>query len=377
MAELAERLDRVIERGLEDNRIVGTVLTVLRHGEPTYQRAAGLADRENDQPMKEDAIFRIASVTKPIVAATALALIERGVLGLDRPITEWLPEFQPRLQDGYAPSITIRHLLTHTSGFGYALGDPGDPYTDVGVSGGMDQPGLAMEENLKRIQTAPLYFEPGSEWRYGVSIDVLGAVIAKATDSTLGEAVSEHVTGPLGMTDTAFGVTDMSRLTTPYADNPGGSPILMADPQPVRDNSGRDVVFSPSRILDPTSFQSGGGGMASTAKDIVHFLETIRTGGGPILKPETVDESLTNQIGTMRQDIEPGAGFGFLSAVVIDPEVVERPLPYGTARWGGIYGHDWFIDRTGGYTVLSLTNTAVEGCMGAYRDWVIEAVYGD
>lgn len=375
MTDMAARLDRVIDNALAENRIVGTVLTVGRNGDIVYRRAAGMADREVGREMQEDAIFRLASVTKPMVSATALALIERDVLDLDRPITEWLPDFKPRLEDGFTPEITIRHLLTHTGGFGYPTGDPNDPYTDAGVSGGLDSPGLSMEENLERISSAPLYFQPGSAWRYGVATDILGAVIAAATGGTLGGAVAEHVTGPLGMTDTAFRVTDADRLAVAYADGPDG-PTVMADPQSIPTEPGRSTIFSPSRIFDPNSFQSGGGGMAGSAADVFHFLDTIRAGGGPILKPETVEAALTNQVGNLRDDLEPGAGFGFMSAVIVDGARSAKRLPTGAVRWGGVYGHDWLIDPGSGLMVLSCTNTAVEGCMGRYRDTVIEAVLG-
>ena len=112
--------------------------------------------------MPEDAIFRLASFTKPIVAATALALIERGKLGLDDPVTRWLPDFRPKLPDGSAPEISLRHLLTHTSGLRYGTLRPDDPYFIARVSGGLDEPSLSLEENLARIASVPLAFAPGN-----------------------------------------------------------------------------------------------------------------------------------------------------------------------------------------------------------------------
>ena len=374
MAGWEARLDRVTDEAIAANRIVGGVLLVWRKGEPVYRRAAGLADREAGRSMQEDTIFRFASLTKPLVAATALALIERGTLTLDASINDWLPDFRPRLSDGRAPEITIRHLLTHTSGFGYPTGVPDDPYIKTKISSGLAEPGLGMEENLRRIAATPLFFSPGSAWRYGVSIDVLGAVIAKAVGKTLGEAVSEFVTGPLAMADTAFSVSDRGRLAAAYADSESGA-VLMGDPHRIAIGPGAGLLFSPSRIFNPDSFQSGGAGMAGTAHDVMRFLEAIRTGGAPILKSETVELALQNQVGVLREELEPGMGFGLISAIIKDPQRAGKPYAAGTARWGGVYGHDWLIDRKAGLSVLSMTNTAVEGCMGRYRDDIVNAVY--
>jgi CubicO group peptidase (beta-lactamase class C family) len=375
MTAMETRLDRVIDEAIGGNRIVGTVIIVARNGEVVYRRAAGLADREAGRAMQEDAIFRLASLTKPLVAATALALIERGALGLDRLVSDRLPDFRPRRVDGFAPDITIRQLLTHTAGLGYASAGADDAYRQAGVSGGLSEVGLSMEENLRRIVSVPLFYEPGTAWRYGVATDVLGAVIAKTHGGTLGDAVADLVTGPLGMSDTAFTVTDRSRLAAAYADSETG-PVLMGHPHEITAGPGKGMIFSPWRIFDPTSFQSGGGGMAGTGPDFLRFLETIRTGGVPILKPETTADALTNKVGALREANWPGTGFGYLSAIVTDPARANVPYSAGTARWGGVYGHNWFIDRATGISAMSLTNTAAEGTMGRFPGDIAGAVYG-
>jgi CubicO group peptidase (beta-lactamase class C family) len=374
MAGLQGRLDRVIDTAIEEGRIVGAVVLVRQNGEPAYERAAGLADREAGRAMRLDTIFRHASLTKPLVAAAALALIDRGALALDRPVTEWLPDLRPRLGDGRAPQITIRHLLTHTSGMGYASPEPGDPYAAAKVSGGLDRPGLAMAENLRRIAAAPLYFEPGTAWRYGVSTDVLGAVIAKAHGATLGEAVADLLTVPLAMADTGFAVTEAGRLAAAYADAEGG-PVLMEERHTIAVGPGKGMVFAPGRIFDPGSFQSGGAGAAGTGPDFMGFLEAIRTGGGPVLRPGTVDLALRNHVGPLREGLDPGSGFGLISAITTDPARSPRPHGRGTARWGGVYGHRWFIDPGAGLSVVGLTNTAVEGCLGRFAEAMADAVY--
>jgi CubicO group peptidase (beta-lactamase class C family) len=365
----SRRVDAAIDDAVAAGRIVGTVVLVTQNGVPVYERAAGHADREAGTPTSVDTVFRLASLTKPLTAATALALMDRGLLGLDDPVTRFLPGFTPRLADGTAPAITVRHLLTHTAGFGYPTLLPGDPYGAAQVSTGLDQPGLSLKENLDRIASVPLYFAPGSAWRYGVATDVLGAVIEAVTGKSLADAIAEHVTDPLGMRDTGFRVREPARLATPYAD---GTPRAVRMTEPFRV---RDLIFSPARAFEETSFQAGGAGMVGTAREFMTFLEAVRCGGAPILQRSTVDLASSNQVGTFREQDDPGWGFGFLSGVLVDPERGQWPSHAGTLRWGGVWGNSWFIDPVAGITVVSLSNTALEG-QDAFRQQVAEAIYG-
>jgi CubicO group peptidase (beta-lactamase class C family) len=326
--------------------------------------------------MRSDAIFRLASVTKPIVAATALALIERSKLGLDDAITRWLPDFRPKLSDGSTPEIRIRHLLSHTSGLAYGSQLPDDPYNRAGVSGGLDAPGLDWAENQRRLVSVPLYFAPGTAWRYGIAIDVLGMAIATVTGGTLADAVAEYVTRPLGMKDTAFAVVDPTRLAVPYGDGRSG-PVRMGEPHVVGDDPATATKFSPARILDARSFQSGGAGMAGTAGDLMKFFEALRNGGAPILKRETIAMASENQIGSLeREEKDAGWRFGFLSAVMADPKAAKSPISVGALDWGGAWGHRWLVDPAAGLTVVIVTNTAMEGVTGVFPWDVYAAVYG-
>jgi CubicO group peptidase (beta-lactamase class C family) len=295
--------------------------------------------------------------------------MERGQLDLDDPVTRFLPDFEPRLPDGSAPRISVRHLLTHTAGLGYRSLAPDDPYVAAGVSDGLDQPGMSMQENLRRIASAPLYFWPGSAWRYSMAIDVLGAIIAVVRGTSLADAVASYVTDPLRMLGSGFVVREPERLAVPYAD---GNPraVRMGEPHRVE-----DIVFSPARAFDPRSFQSGGGGMVGTAGDFMTFLETLRTGGAPILTRETVQLASRNQVDSLREQEEPGWGFGFLSGVIIDAERAGSPAHVGTLSWGGVYGHSWFYDPAAELSVVGLTNTALEGCKGSFPADVQAAIY--
>lgn len=372
---LKNRVDAVIDAAMT-RKIVGGVLLARKGGAKVYERTFGLMDREAGTPMRPDAIFRLASVTKPIVAATALALVERGRISLDDPVTKWLPDFRPKLRDGTSPEIRIRQLLSHTTGLAYGSQLPDDPYIRAKISGGLDAPGLGWEENQRRLVSAPLYFAPGTAWRYSIAIDVVGMAIAKETGGTLSDAVSEFVTRPLGMKDTAFGVVDMSRLAVPYGDGKD-APVRMGEPHVVGDDPATATKFSPGRILDPRSFQSGGAGMAGTADDLMTFFEALRQGGAPILKRETMEMASRNHIGDFpREAKDAGWRFGLLSAVMDDPRAANSPITKGSLEWGGAWGHRWLVDPVAGFSVVILTNTAMEGVTGAFPWDVYRAIYG-
>lgn len=172
------RVVTCLERAVSDDRLAGGVVLVARDGQTVVEAAAGLADRETGRKMTTDTIFRYSSLTKPIVAAATMALVERGAIQLDNPVTRWLPEFTPRLSNGDQPRIEVRHLLTHTAGLTYGLFQPaGGPYEKAGVSDGLDQPGLSMSEELERLASVPLVSAPDSAWGYSLAYDVLGELM--------------------------------------------------------------------------------------------------------------------------------------------------------------------------------------------------------
>lgn len=366
--DLAQRLDAAIDGALARKTIVGTVVLVSQNGVPVYARAAGLADREAGKPMSKNTIFRLASVTKPLVAATALAQSDQNLLSLDDAVSDHLPYFQPRLADGSPADLRIRHLLTHTSGLGY------DYPPEAEIDHGMGPLVLTFEENFTRLAAQPLRFAPGSDWFYSIAIDVLGAVVAKVHDGTLHDAIRHYVTQPLEMADTGFIVTDRSRLAQPYG-NADPEPKRMGDVYVAVNADGDTSVLAPKRIFTPEALQSGGAGAVGTAPDFLKFLETLRTGGAPILRRQTTTAGFSNQIGALRSD--HGHGFGFFGSILENPATADRAGQNpGTIAWGGIYGHNWFIDPAENLTIVSFSNTAPEGCLGKYRDEIRCAVYG-
>ncbi|MDY8092601.1 serine hydrolase domain-containing protein [Paenibacillus polymyxa] len=377
-AGLDGRVNAVIDQTLAEKRLIGTVVMIYMDGSPVYVRAAGLADREEQRPMQEDALFRLSSVSKPIVSAAALVLAAQGLIKLDESIERWLPDFRPRLISGEQPSITVRQLLTHTAGltYGFLEEEGGGPYHRAGVSDGMDFSNLTLEENLQRLASVPLLYTPGKAWGYSIATDVLGAIISRVCGTTLDAAVKKLVTEPLGMHDTSFAVADAGRLAAPYVND-------ISEPRRMRELEVAQVFegtaglrFQPARAFDPTAFYSGGSGMIGSAKDFMRLLETLRNGGNPLLSEEWVREMSTIQTGNLPLAGWPGRGFGLGFTVLQNPDESGTAESPGTWRLGGAYGHSWFVDPALRLSVVAFTNTAFEGMSGPFTTELCQAIYG-
>jgi CubicO group peptidase (beta-lactamase class C family) len=366
MKNLTQRIDAALASALNEKRIVGAVIAVMKDGDLAHFKPYGLANREHGKPMTEDAIFRLASISKPIVTAAAMRMIELGKFALDTPVTDFLPDFKPKAPDGSTPAITIRHLLTHTAGLSYDfLQPPEGPYNTIPVSAGIDGD-FTMEDNLARMVKAGLTFPPGAMWLYSVAIDVLGAVMAKAEGTDVEGAVHKYVTGPMQMTDTSFFVTDEKRLVQPYSN-------AAPEPVPIGDNFKQPFVpgcapinLGTSRAFNRNAFQGGGGCMNGKALDIVRMLDAIRAGGAPILSKETTQQMMSNQVGPLRILFDPtgNTAFGFGGSILLDPAASGSALSPGSWQWGGVWGHSWFVDPTRQLTIVNLTNTTLEGMAG-------------
>lgn len=371
------KLHKTIEQAINAERIVGTSIIVAKEGEIIFEKYAGWADRENKKPVNENTAFRLTSMTKPLVSCAALALVEKGLMQLDDPITNWLPDFTPQF-NGRRAYITLRHLLTHTSGLSYGfLSANNEPYLSAGISDGFDERTLSLEENLRRLANVPLMFEPGTNWCYSLSTDVLGAVLEKICQQPLPEIVRHYVTKPLDMVNTGFTVIDPERFAKAYADSlePGGKARPMQVSDQVLLSGCGPIHYAPGRINNPNAYFSGGSGMIGTAGDYLKFLEMIRQGGQSILNETSVKWMTEDAV----QDFEvpaagPGCGFGMGFAVIRDPKVAGTPRQVGSYDWGGVYGTKMFVDPKMGLTVIILTNTALEGLMGFYSE-VANAIY--
>lgn len=373
-AALAARLDPILERAIAQQRIVGTVVMVARQGRVVYHRAAGFADREAGRAMQQDQLFRFASLTKPVVAVTALRLADQGQLDLQAPVSRYLPYFTTRLADGTPAVPTLAQLLSHTSGLHYGFGEERDgPYHQAGVSDGLDGATLTLEENLRRLAGVPLDFGPGSHWRYSLGLDVMGGVIAAATGLPLPAVVQREVSAPLALQDLTFHVTDPARLATAYRDGyprpePMSEPYLLPLPK-------GGILYSPARALSADAFASGGGGMQGSAGDYLAFLEALRQ--GKLLQPASQRLFMEDQIPGLQREDAPGWGFSLGAAVLRDARLAKTPQTPGTLQWGGVYGNAWFIDPARELSVVILTNTAIAGMSGPFPDAIRDALYQD
>jgi CubicO group peptidase (beta-lactamase class C family) len=374
MNQIKAGLDAVLDRAIASRAIVGGVLIASLHGQRVYERAVGYADREARRDTQLDTIFRWASLTKPLVAVLTLALVERGVITLEDPVTRFLPEFRPRTADGKTPEITVRQLLTHTAGLTYKLNesDINGPYHRANVSDGMDQPGLSIQENLRRIASAPLVRAPGSGWGYSISTDVLAEYLARAAGTPLPALMRSLVTGPIGAIDSDFTVSDRSRLATAYGDGKE-EPVRMGPYHEVPFGE-QMLAYAPDRMFNPASYPSGGGGMSGTAGDFMRFLETVRSGGAPLLSKASVDQLSTVKPGDFEVSI-PGWKWVLGWPVLVDPSKTGTPQTPGSWLWGGVYGNSWFVDPGRELSVVLLTNTTIAGMVGPLPNAVRDAIY--
>jgi CubicO group peptidase (beta-lactamase class C family) len=379
-AHLSTRVQTIAQQALDQGRLVGAVVLVARDGKLIHHQAYGWADHESRRAMTVDTVFRLASVSKPIVSTAALVLVAQGRMGLDDSIHPWLPEFRPSLADGRPAQITVRQLLSHTAGLGYRFleADAQGPYARAGVSDGMDATGISLEENLRRIATVPLLYEPGTAWGYSLAIDVLGALIEQVYGAPLEVAVSQLVTGPLRMVDTAFIARDAQRVATAYVN---GTP----QPHPLREGEtvspfegAVGIPYSPARIFDPQAFPSGGSGHGGHGRRLFALAGSLAPRGR---RPAAQRHGRGNGAGPdewlRTAGCMPGFGFGLGFFGPARPDALAAsPESNGTWRWGGAYGHSWFVDRAQGLAVVAFTNTLYEGMSGRFVTDLRDAVYG-
>ncbi|MGY1604041.1 serine hydrolase domain-containing protein [Geodermatophilus sp. SYSU D00815] len=358
------RLDRRLARWVDEGRMPGYLVTVSRHGRLVHVGTGGRRDVEAGLPVETGTRWRIFSMTKPVTSVAAMMLYEEGAFELNDPIARWLPEFaQPRVyvagsaqkpvtQPALEP-IRVRHLLTHTSGltYGFHHAHPCDAmYRAAGHEWGTP-PGADSAEVCRQWAAIPLVFQPGSEWNYGVSTDVLGRLVEVVSGQPLDEFFEERIFAPLGMRDTSFGLRD--------GDDPDSLARLYAAVP--RDGT---TGFAPLDAMGAAAhskpaFLSGGGGLVSTAGDYLRFLELLRRGGdhdgGRLLGPRTIAHMVRNHL-PGGQDLETfgrplfaetplrGVGFGLGFSMVIDPVRYGVVASVGDYSWGGAASTAFYVD---------------------------------
>ena len=357
-------IERTLRHAVDRGAVPGVVAMAADTDGIVYEGAFGRRSLASDAPMSLDTVFWIASMTKAITSVAAMQLVEHGALALDAPIGELLPKLaapqvldgfdgdgQPRLRPATRP-ITLRHLLTHTAGFSYSNWN-----RDVGrymAVTGLPAPGTGLRAALD----APLIFEPGGRWEYGINTDWVGQAIEAASGQSLDGYFREHICAPLGMTDTAFVLTpeQRTRLATVHQRQPDGG-------------------LSPTDFALPRApeFFGGGGGLHSSARDYLTFTRMLLGGGRlgevRLLRPETVAQMARNQIGdltvgVLRSDVPersndaeffPGMvkkwGLGFL----INTEDAPTGRRAGSLTWAGLGNTYFWIDPTRGVSGVILT----------------------
>ncbi len=364
--ERLERLSKVLEGYVNDGQFAGSVTLVARNGKIAYLEAFGEQDRASHAAMREDTIFRIASQSKAVVSTAAMILQEEGKLLIQDPVGKYLPEFAqttvavPNEAGGYdvvpaARPITIRDLLTHTSGYGYGLGVAADRWAAAGIQGyyfsDRDEPIAA---TVSRMAGLPGDAQPGEKWVYGYSSDILGAVIERAAGMPLDVFLGERIFAPLGMTDTYFylPLDKRDRLATVYT-SVGGK--LERAPEDGERGQGAFVD-------GPRKSFSGGAGLVSTAQDYARFLQMILNGGEldgvRVLGRKSVELMGVNHLADV--PFRPGEGFGLGFSVVADPGARGLPGSVGELGWGGAYHSKYWIDPVEDLVVVHLTQLFTE-----------------
>ncbi len=351
--------DSTLVSAIAAANLPGVIAMIVDSEGTRYARALGYANAPAETPMREDTLCQIASMTKAIVSVGAMQLVEQGWLTLDSPICEVLPELaDPRVITGFAEDgavqtrpatrpLTLRHLLTHTSGFGYAFVQP--EVLRYFQSIGMPAPG-----SLDSLRM-PLLFDPGEGWAYGISTDWVGQAIEAATGASLGDYLAENVFTPLGMSATAFRPALPEGAAKVHVRNPDGS-----------------LKVIPAN-LGGGAFQSGGSGLSSTAPDYARFMRMILRGGeldgACVIEQRTLAEMSRNQVGLLRAghigttmphlalafdgmpDQRTGWGLGFL----INPETGPNGRSAGSLAWAGIFNSYYWIDPHAGVAGLFIS----------------------
>ncbi len=371
----ADRLARITDHFksyVDDGRLPGWLIAVSRNGETPYLETYGKRDMESGAPVELDTVFRFYSMSKPITSVAAMILFEEGKLELTDPVAKFIPSFADTRVYSKGPStnpatvaqeqpMTVHNLLTHTSGltYGFLYSNGIDHlYRQAGFEWGTPA-GMDLAGACDVWASIPLLFQPGTEWNYSVSTDVLGRVVEVVSGMSLGEFIRTRICDPLGMTDTSFWCNDeqADRFAALYMPAPGTRKAVRLDALGGRGKS------------EPL-FLGGGGGLVGTAHDYMRFSQMIANNGVldgvRILGPRTVDYMGQNhfrggadltEIGRplFSESTYDGTGFGLGFSVVVDPVKAKTLCSKGEMAWGGAASTAFWVDRKEGITAVFLT----------------------
>lgn len=351
-----------------DQKFLPCVSTALIRGSEVVDTfCAGFADNEAGIPLREDHIFRMFSSTKLVTACAVLMLFEQGLIKWDDPIEAYIPELGSRQVlkpgatniDDVEPAktpISIRHLMTHTSGLSYGMFDPGTTMFNAYNKAAVMHPGKTLREMMTTLASLPLSFHPGTQWEYSVATDVLGRLVEVVSGESFGQFLSSRVFEPLGMTDTDFWVPEakLNRLCALYVGvdllDPTKPGLLRADDKPF-----------PGAYTRKLARESGGGGLVSTLGDTVKFIQSFLPGSPKLLKPDTIELMYGNQLAAGLCVQFPNMprfeskGFGLGSSVTIGTTAWEPAEVVGEVGWGGLAGTIWWINPRIGIAGVLMT----------------------
>ncbi|CAM8619827.1 AmpC Beta-lactamase class C and other penicillin binding proteins [Comamonadaceae bacterium] len=359
-APALRNLEQVLQADVDKGRLPGAVALVARHGQTVLHSAIGEQNPADGTPMALDSIFRIYSMTKPLVSVAIMQLLERGQLLLSDPVGQHLSEFADvrvaedetgRQTRPPARPPTVQDLLRHTSGLTYEiLGD--DPIQQRYAQAGLGTRMLSNTDFSQALSAIPYRYEPGSIWQYSRATDLLGALLERVTGMALGDYLQAHILGPLGMVDTSFVVPPDKhrRIAEPFAHDPdGGVPMPLMD------------------LRKTPPMQAGGAGLGSTAADYAHFLQCMLNGGtlngARILSPASVRlmtsdhlaDIPVNRSGRAAELLPPGHGFGLGFAVRLEEGLGTQLGSKGMYYWSGISGTVFFVDPAKDLFAILLT----------------------
>lgn len=353
-----ERIEPIMRDYVERGAFPGMTVAVARHGQLVYLESFGFADIQTRKPVASDSIFRIYSMTKPVTATAVMMLFEEGKFTLDEPVSKYIPSFkdvQVYRPEGSGKStkpsreITIRDLLRQTSGLGYGSED--DPVSQAYQKANLFDPNTTLEQMVAKLTKLPLYFDPGTQWKYSVAIDVLGRLVEVWSGQTLAEFFEQRIFRPLGMTDTAFSVPadKVARFTNCYRSTDEGK----LTPLPRAFTS-----YAPENV----HLYSGGGGLVSTAADYLRFAQMLANGGAldgvRILGPKTIELMSMNQLPdgvTAPWEKLQGHGYGFAMSVLTD---IAKSLTVGSVGdfgWDGAASTYFRVDPKEDLVILLMT----------------------
>ena len=354
-AERLLRIDKIVQQYIDSNWISGAIAIVAHDGNIVYHKAIGYDDKEKNKLLQKDAIWRIASQTKAITSVAVMMLFEDGKILLDEPISKYIPEFKKpvvlekfnKADSSYTTipakrEITIRDLLTHSSGVGYAqIGSEtmNAIYFKAGVVGGIGLKGGLLADNIKKLGALPLVHQPGEKFTYGLNTDILGYLVEVVSGMSLNRFFSKNIFEPLGMKDTYFYIPKekQNRLAMLHSDDKTKHVVNTAEVITVNGTIYRDYP-----ILDGGSFYSGGGGLVSTAYDYAVFMQMLLNGGDyngkHLLSKNTIRLMTTSQTPNL------GITFGLGFQVVTDADAAKNTSSPGSFSWGGMFASSYWID---------------------------------